>query len=355
MYEGFSDFIVNTINTKNPYEVKHVKALLSKYHIDYKADEVDSTILVETKSGDYVATGSTLGNVIKFVVVDEKYQGTSAFSTVISSLSEELLKEHKHIFIYTHPKNKHLFTGLGFNCIAEALPYYSLYEFGYYTVNKYKEYLESLAIEGKPEATALVMNCNPFTYGHQFLIEKAAAESEIVYLFVVETEKSVFPFATRWELIKRGTAHLDNVVMVKTDDYLVSRVSFPKYFLKDTHADEITANQARLDLTVFINHIAPTLNITKRYVGTENYCVTTASYNHEMKELLPKHGIEVIEVKRKALGVDDYISASKIRKALQEDNWEAIHEKVPQTTYDFLRTDEAKPTIDKIKNSDSRH
>lgn len=355
MYEGFSDFIVNTINTKNPYEVKHVKALLAKYHIDYKPDEVDSTILVETQNGDYVGTGSTLGNIIKFVVIDEKYQGTSAFSTVISTLSEELLKEHKHIFIYTHPKNKHLFSGLGFKLIAEALPYYALYEFGYYTINKYKEYLESLAIEGKPEATALVMNCNPFTYGHQFLIEKAADENEVVYLFVVETEKSVFPFATRWELIKRGTAHLKNVIMVKTDDYLVSRVSFPKYFLKDTHADEITANQARLDLTVFINHIAPTLNIKKRYVGTEHYCVTTASYNHEMKKLLPEHGIEVIEVKRKALGVDDYISASKIRKALQEDNWEAIHEKVPQTTYDFLRTDEAKPTIEKIKNSDSRH
>jgi len=355
MYEGFSDFRIHTISLSNPYDVKMVKAFADKYHIDYVPEEADRTIIMETTSGDIVGTGSTLGNVIKTVIVDEKFQGSNAFSKIVSTLSEILLKEHKHIFIYTHPKNKHLFTGLGFNCLAEAPPHYLLFEFGFHTMNKYQEYLKSLAAEGNPESSALVMNCNPFTYGHQFLIEKASSESKVVYLFVVETEKSIFPFATRWELIKKGTAHLDNVIMVKTDDYLVSRVSFPKYFLKDTHADEITANQARLDLTVFIDHIAPILNIKKRYVGTENYCVTTASYNHEMKELLPKHGIEVEEVKRKALGVDDYISASKIRKALKEDAWETIHEKVPQTTYDFLKSDEAKEIIANIKSSDSRH
>lgn len=355
MYEGFSDFNTSPIDKTNPYDRKIVKAFLDKYHIDYIPEEVDITLIIQTPSGDFVGTGSAQGNVIKFVAVDEKYQGSSAFAMIVSKLSEELLKDYKRIFIFTHPKNTHLFVGLGFTCIAEALPHYSLLEFGFHTIAKFKEYLNSLAIEGKPEASALVMNCNPFTYGHQFLIEKAARENDIVYLFVVQTEKSVFPFAVRWDLIEKGISHLKNVVMIKTDDYLVSRVSFPKYFLKGTHSDEITANQARLDLMVFINHVAPTLNITKRYVGTEVYCETTASYNKEMHKLLPEHGIQVIEVKRKALGVDDYISASKIRRALAEDNWDAIHEKVPQSTYDFLISDEAKAIIEKIKNSDSRH
>jgi [citrate (pro-3S)-lyase] ligase len=355
MYEGFSDFMISTIDVGNAYDVKIVRAFLEKYHIDYIPEEVDTTVLLQTTDGELVGTGSAQGNIIKFVAVDEKFQGTNAFSKLVSSLTELLLREHRRIFIFTHPRNTHLFVGLGFTCIAEALPHYSLLEFGFHTISKFKIYLNSLAVEGKPEATALVMNCNPFTFGHQFLIEKAARENEVVYLFVVQTEKSVFPFAVRWDLVKKGTSHLPNVVMIKTDDYLVSRVSFPKYFLKDTHADEITANQARLDLMVFINHVAPTLNITKRYVGTEVYCVTTASYNKEMHKLFPSHGIEVIEVKRKALAVDDYISASKIRVAIAEDNWDAIHEKVPQSTYDYLTSDEAKPIIDKIKSSDSRH
>lgn len=355
MYEGFSDFIINSVNITNPYDIKIVKQFMDKYHIDYIPEEVDATILLETQSGDIVGTGSALGNVIKFVVVDEKFQGTSAFSQIVSTLSEKLIKEHKHIFIYTHPKNRHLFTGLGFNCIAEALPYYSLFEFGFYTISKYKEYISSLAKEHKPKAASIVVNCNPFTYGHQFLIEKASRENELVYLFVVETDKSVFPFSVRWDLIKKGISHLDNVVMIRTDDYLVSNVSFPKYFLKGTHSDEITANQARLDLTVFVNHIAPTLNIIKRYVGTENYCETTASYNNEMHVLLPNYGIEVIEVKRKTLGDDDFISASKVRKALSENDWDSIHNKVPKTTYEFLISEEAKPIIEKIKNSDTRH
>ena len=355
MHEGFSDFRINDISLKNPYDVKAVRKLLEKNHIDYIPNEVDRTILLETSGGEIAGTGSSLGNVIKFVAVDDKYKGSAAFSKLVTNLQADLLKRFNHIFIYAHPKNKHLFTGLGFDCIAIAEPYYALFEFGRQNIAKYKDYLESIAFKGKPEATSLVMNCNPFTYGHQFLIEKASKENEVVYLFVVETDKSNFPFKVRWELIKQGVAHLDNVIMVKTSDYIVSNASFPKYFLKGTHADEITANQARLDLEVFIHHVAPILNITKRYVGTENYCETTASYNEEMHKLLPEHGIEVTEVKRKALGVDDYISASKIRKALAIDDWESIHEKVPQTTYDFLKSEGAKTIIENIKNNDSRH
>lgn len=355
MYGAYSNFNLHTISLTNPYDVKLVKTFTDKYHIDYVPEEADRTIILENKNGDIVGTGSTLGNVIKTVVVDEKYQGSPAFSQIISTLQEKITRTFKHVFIYTHPKNIKIFTGLGFNCIATAEPYYALFEFGFNTIAHYKQYLNTLAVEGKPEASCLVVNCNPFTYGHQFLIEKAAAESKVVYLFIVQTDKSIFPYETRWELVKRGTAHLKNVVMIRTSDYLVSDVSFPSYFLKNEHIDDITANQARLDLTVFIDHIAPTLNIKKRYVGTEKYCVTTASYNVEMHKLLPEHGIEVEEVKRKALGEDDYISASKIRAALKIDDWDTIHEKVPQTTYDFLKSDEALPIIEKIKISNSRH
>lgn len=355
MSDNCFNFNVIEASLNSSFDLKQIKKITDKYNIEYNPKEVDKTIILETEDGDIVGTASTDGNIIKAVVVDHKYQGSNAFSVLISSLSEELSQEYKHIFIYTHPKNKQIFTGLGFKCIAEAPPYYSLYEFGFSTIDKYKKYLETKLVTTAKNSACIVMNCNPFTLGHQYLIEKAAKESDAVYVFIVETDKSLFPFKTRWDLVEKGVAHLDNVVLVKTDDYLVSKVSFPSYFLKDKGASEITDNQARLDLMVFLNHIVPVLNIKKRYVGTENYCPVTSAYNKQMHLLLPEHNVEVVEVERKSLKEDDYISASQIREAVKNDDWDTIKDRVPKTTYDFLVSEAAKPIVEKIKNSDSRH
>jgi len=68
-----------------------------------------------------------------------------------------------------------------------------------------------------------------------------------------------------------------------------------------------------------------------------------------MKSLLPKYGIEVLEVKRLEFeGL--VISASRVRQAIKNDNVESIKDMVPKSTYDFLVSDEAKPIIDRIKN-----
>ena len=57
------------------------------------------------------------------------------------------------------------------------------------------------------------MNANPFTLGHRYLAEQAAARCDRLHLFVVESEKSRFPFAVRRTLVERGTADLPNVVV----------------------------------------------------------------------------------------------------------------------------------------------
>lgn len=36
--------------------------------------------------------------------------------------------------------------------------------------------------EEAPRMAALVMNANPFTLGHQYLVEKAAAENDLLHL-----------------------------------------------------------------------------------------------------------------------------------------------------------------------------
>lgn len=354
MYQGFSDFVVNEVDFANPYDVRMVKKFLEKFHIDYIPYEADKTIILETSSGEMVGTGSCQNNVLKLIAVDPKFQGSNAFSTIVSTLSEDLLPVFKHVFVYTHPKNKDIFIGLGFKLIAEALPYYSLYEFGFTNIKDYQKYLKSKKKNGQKVA-AIVANCNPFTNGHKYLIEKASEENDVVYVFVVEAELSVFPFKVRWKLINEGTKHLKNVVLIRSGDYLVSEVSFPRYFLKGEDGDEVTANQAKLDLTIFANHVAPTLGITRRYVGTENYCMTTAIYNEQMKKVLPEKGLEVVEVKRKAVHETDFISASAVRKAITDDQWDLVKEKVPETTYNFLNSKEAESIIRRIKINNARH
>ena len=147
--------------------------------------------------------------------------------------------------------------------------------------------------------------------------------------------------------------------MLKGGKYIISSATFPSYFLKSENADYITEKQTELDLNIFAEHIIPSLGITKRYVGTENYCCTTARYNQTMKTILPNHNVKVLEVERKSLSEaangKEYITASKVRLAIKEDHLETILDYIPETTADFLRSDEAKPIIEKIRNSNGRH
>ena len=77
------------------------------------------------------------------------------------------------------------------------------------------------------------MNCNPFTKGHLYLIEKASAESDHLFILIVEEDKSVFPFEKRMELVKRGTEHLDNIDVIPGGSYTISSATFPSYFAKE--------------------------------------------------------------------------------------------------------------------------
>ena len=68
-------------------------------------------------------------------------------------------------------------------------------------VNEDLEAYKKTLREKKLPIGALVMNCNPFTLGHQYLVEYAASKVAKLYLFVVEEDKSEFPFADRIELV----------------------------------------------------------------------------------------------------------------------------------------------------------
>jgi [citrate (pro-3S)-lyase] ligase len=194
----------------------------------------------------------------------------------------------------------------------------------------YKRKLRELAVP----IGAIVMNCNPFTLGHRYLIEQSAARVSQLYIFVVEEDKSVFPFADRIELVRGGTADLKNVTVLPSGKFIISQITFKDYFNKsELHDAVIDPSQ---DVELFGRHIAPTLGITVRFAGEEPLDNVTRQYNEAMRRILPQYGVEFVEIPRKETGGEP-ISASRVRKLLEEKDFKKTKELVPKTTYEYLR------------------
>ncbi len=356
-----TDFRQEVIDLENPYDVKLVTEFLRPLGFEFDIRDVECTMIVYSLNGDVVGTGSHKGRVLKYVAVSSKYRDTTAFALIVTYFTEKLLKIYKHTFVFTRPENSIRFRGLGYNEIASAPPLFCALEFGFESIANYQDYLKSLKVETQTKnIAAIVVNCNPFTNGHKYLIEKAASENEILYLFVVEEDRSAFSFNIRWELIRKGIAHLKNVVMVKGGMYIVSGSIFPSYFLKNENIDDVMQKQAELDVKIFSQYIVPVLNIKKRYIGTENYCKTTSAYNEAMHKILPINKVEVIEIIRKAIGSTydgepNYISASKIRMAIKQNKLQSIIDFLPDSTREYLLSDESLEVREKIKRSEGRH
>lgn len=180
---------------------------------------------------------------------------------------------------------------------------------------------------------AIVMNCNPFTLGHRYLIESMSKKVDELFIFVVQEDKSVFPFADRMELVQKGTEDLGNVRVLPSGSYMISANTLPGYFSKDQLADcSLDASQ---DLMLFVQ-IAKALHISIRFAGEEPLDRFTRMYNDNMRAILPKYGIMFEAIVRKEFE-GKVISASRVRAALKEKDWGTIREIVPPTTFEYLQ------------------
>ena len=291
----------------------------------------DKTVLIWDED-ELIASGSRKDNVLKFIAVSEKHQGENLTATLLTFLRQDALKDGiSHLFLYTKPENEKIFTSLFFYPVAKSDSVLLL-------ENKKDGILNFLNTLPKNNsigtAGAIVMNCNPFTLGHQYLIEKASAECEHLYVFCVSEDKSEFSFADRFEMIKRGTSHLANVTVLPTGPYLISSATFPDYFLKER--DKKEEIHCLLDIEIFIKHYAPHFSICKRYVGTEPISQGTDMYNKALKEYMPKSGIALKEIKRLEQNSSP-ISASRVRELINPGDEESLKQLIPKTTYDYLK------------------
>jgi len=210
--------------------------------------------------------------------------------------------------------------------------YYLHYEvFDYF--EKYIERYQAL-ISKNGVIGAIVMNCNPFTKGHRYLIENALKQVDLLYVFVVEEDKSYYSFEDRFEMVKRGVVDLENVKVLPSGKFILSRETFAQYFDKESIRE---VEDMSYDIRIFGEIVAKKLGVTYRFIGEEPKDVVTREYNETMKAILPEYGIEVVEFARLSIGDgDEVVSATTVRRLVEEGNFMEISRYCPESTVKYL-------------------
>ena len=296
------------------------------------AEELPEKTVLVWDGEELIATGSRQGNLLKYIAVDSLRQGEGLTATVLTQLRQDAFTAgYDHLFLYTKPKNRYMFTSLFFYPVAQTDSVLLMED----RKNGIQCFLDSLPAEaGGGKVGAAVMNCNPFTLGHRYLIETAAAECDRLYVFVLSEDKSLFSAADRLALVKAGAKDLSNVTVLPTGPYLISSATFPTYFLKDREGAQTV--QCLLDIEIFTRYFVPKFGITHRFVGTEPLSPMTNMYNEALKAHLPGKGIAVREIPRLQTG-NTTISASHVRSLLGQNQPNLLRKLVPHTTFDYLQ------------------
>ena len=355
---------IQTFNPTTPRQRQRIEAFLKRNGLRF--DDMHYYAAVTDDDGEMIAGGGLKGNVIKCVAVDDAHKGEAIANTLISHLIAHANEEgHSNVMLFTKPKNRQLFESLSFRLLAEASEAV-LMETGIGGINNMVEQLKKIKEEGevckennqeckKEEKTNLnittpqhlnpstpqplntttplrgvvVMNCNPFTLGHRYLIEQAAKQVERLFVMVVREDCSLFAYAERKAMVEQGVAHLENVTVIDGSEYAISQATFPTYFLK--RLDDAADTQILLDLDLFRRHIAPALGATVRFVGTEPTDRLTRRYNQLMHEVLA----DVRETARLEKE-GNAVSASRVRKAMEQGDMSTIRQLVPPTTLPYI-------------------
>ena len=367
---------IQTLNPATPRQRQRIEAFLKRNGL--RIDDMNYYAAALDDEGEMIAGGGLKDDVIKCVAVDDAHKGEAIANTLVSHLISHANQEgYSCIKLFTKPKNRQLFESLSFRLLAEA-PEAILMETGIGGISnsvkalkkikeeseKYKEYNKECREDSKeckeeektnlntstsqhlntsylntstphhlntttPPRGVVVMNCNPFTLGHRYLIEQAAKQVERLYVMVVREDCSLFAYTERKAMVEQGVADIKNVTVIDGSDYAISRATFPTYFLK--RLDDAADTQMLLDLDLFRRHIAPALGATVRFVGTEPTDQLTRRYNQLMHEALT----DVRETDRLAKD-GNAISASRVRKAMEQGDMNTIRQLVPPTTLPYI-------------------
>ena len=321
-----------------PLSVKFVRRQVESFleQNGLRLEPMDYYAAVFEHGGEEILAGGGLsGNIIKCIAVKQGLRDAKLSLTMISHLiSTATSYGIHHLKIYTKPENKRMFESLGFQTIAQSE--HAILQENDHSLADYKKKLRKLVAHPSGYNGIIIMNANPFTKGHRYLIEQAARQVEQLFVMVVEEDVSRFPFAERKTMVEKGCADLPHVTVCTTGSYAVSSATFPTYFLKEINL--ATDTQIMLDLDLFASQIAPTLNIKVRFVGSEPSDNLTRRYNELMKNVLPTQGIEVKELPRLQIN-HVAVSASSLRAHLQAHSLQRASALAYSSTIPYLIAD----------------
>lgn len=332
--------ILRPVSRADRFGMAEVDQLLRQEGIRRDAN-LDYTCGIYDDDEDLVATGSCFGNTLRCLAVSGKRRGQGLLVQVVSHLLDvQARRGNLHVFVYTKPANGDFFTGLGFHEIARTAQ-------AVFMENRrggFGAYCTSLKRLPGQRIAAVVMNANPFTLGHRYLVERASRENDGVHLFVLSEENGPIPAAVRRRLVEEGVRDLENVVIHGTGPYLISSAIFPSYFLKD--ADEAIRAQAALDGAVF-GKIAAHLGIQRRYLGEEKRSHVTAIYNKVLAGQMDCCVVPRLEVGGEA------VSASVVRQAIHDGRLEEVRDMLPESTYRYFASAESEAVRAAIRREEN--
>ena len=294
-------------------------------------DDLDYYVGVFLKGSDEMLAGAgKKGDVIKCVAVEESQRDEGFTNRIVSHLVNLITSEgYTCVKVFTKPCYREVFESLAFSLLADT-PHAVLLENGHGLAD-YRKYLTSRRREGRNGV--IVINGNPFTRGHRYLVEQAARQVDYLYVIPVKEDASMFSYEERKDMMKDALSDITNIDILEGSDYAISAATFPSYFIKKM--SNVTESQTMMDLKLFSQHIAPSLGVSVRFVGSEPTDKLTSYYNERMRELLPSMGIDVVEIERLREN-GSIISASRLRRFLADGNLSEAAHLAYSTTIPYL-------------------
>lgn len=336
-------YFTSVLNTRNKYELLELIDFLKSHDVIY--DYPERTLVIRD-NGKIIATASVDGKILKYFFVDENYLGQGILVILYNDLLNYLLEnEILDHFVFTSPKNYEIFNGIGLKEVIrtdEVL----LLEGGF---SNYSDWVEKVRVLLNPlvmSRGAIVANCNPMTLGHKFLMEFASEKVDELIVFIVEEDKSAFTTEERFSIVAKEFGNHSKIKVVHGGPYIISSATFPTYFLKELNS--LTDVYTKLDATIFSEKIARDLNINIRFVGNEPLDKMTARYNENLKKYITREGLS-LEIIERIQDNKDYISASRVRKLLKENNIEEALELCAPSTVEFLTSERGKEKIKELQ------
>ena len=347
--QTYGNWDIQELPLSSPYFYTQLEHFLASNGLRMEA--LDRYLTVQA-DGKILAGAGLYKDIIKCVAVAQEARSEGLVAPLVSRLIADASASGIHnLKVFTKPENQAVFESLGFKLLAKA-PKAILLENGR-GLERYCEYLRSFRKPGR--SGVIVMNANPFTLGHKYLIDKASEQVDNLFVIPVKEDLSQFPYAERLAMIRAGFSasakahgianptHADTkVVVLEGSDYCISAATFPTYFLKEK--SDAAETQMLLDLDLYSRWIAPALDASVRFVGSEPFDALTAQYNTLIPNavVIPRFemasaGPTASETRAEVCSTSALVvSASSVRRALADGHFREAALMCPETTWPYL-------------------